>query len=68
MVFWEYLPGGLVGRCGGLVGRCGGLVGRCCGLVGRCCGLVGRCGGLVVSVSATKSARPGFESRPGASP
>ena len=27
-----------------------------------------RCGGLVVSVFTTRSARPGFESRPGASP
>ena len=26
-----------------------------------------RCGGLVVSVPATRFARPGFESRPGAS-
>ena len=34
-------------------------------IVGRCGSLVGRCGGLVVSVLATRSARPGFESRPG---
>ena len=27
-----------------------------------------RCGGLVVSVPATRSARPGFESRPGPLP
>ena len=28
----------------------------------------GRCGGLVASVPACRSAHPGFESRPGASP
>ena len=28
----------------------------------------GKCGGLVISVLATRSARPGLESRPGASP
>ena len=60
--------GGLVVRCGGLVVRCSGLVVRCGGLVVRCGGLEVRCGGLVVSVPATRSARPGFESRPVASP
>ena len=29
-------------------------------------GGLGRCGGLVVSVPVSRSARPGFESRPGA--
>ena len=48
--------------------RCGGLVVRCGGLVVRCGGLVVRCGGLVVHVPATRSTRPRFESRPGASP
>ena len=42
--------------------------GRCGGIVGGVVTYKGRFGGLVICVPATRSARPRFESRPGASP
>ena len=58
---------GVVVQLGGVVVKLGGVVVYCSGRSG---GLLqfGRSGGPVVSVPATRSARPGLDSRPVASP